>query len=138
MTVSSSTRLGQLGRRGFISAPVSLGVTGEAAASLTSDELQKLTDNPEKEVPRIKYYKHTNHSEVKNGKTPKRKPVHYTIPRERWERIETTKNAAERVGKKISSNGIRNTLGDAEKLDDRKPPGAEESQVTRSRHPCPL
>jgi hypothetical protein len=93
-----------MGRRGFIASLLSLGVSGKAAASLTSEELKELTNNPERDVPQIKYYKHTNHEEVANGNaTPKRQPVHYTISRDRWVRINTVKNAAKNILNQLSS-----------------------------------
>lgn len=97
LMVSKSSRLGSMGRRGFITALTSLGITGQAAGSLTAEKLEKLTSNPRKEVPRIKYYKHTNHDKVEKGiEPPNREPVYYTIPRDQWVRTKTAINAGKK------------------------------------------
>ena len=104
--VSESTKLGQMGRRGFIASLASLGVSGQAAATLTSEELKELTENPKRDVPQIKYYKHINHEKVVNGEEPpEREPVYYTIPRDRWVRINTTVNAVKQIGNKYFASG---------------------------------
>lgn len=96
--VSKATKMNLFGRRRFVAALASLGVTGQAAASLTPAELNRLTDNPEKEIPRVKYWRHTNHEAVKRGNArPEREPVFYTIPREQWLRTQTGLDGAQRV-----------------------------------------
>lgn len=105
--VSNTTRLGQMGRRGFVSALTALGVSGEAAAALSSEELERLTGNPKRDVPRIKHYSHTNHAAVEAGEAaPKREPDYYTVPRDQWVRMETTLDATRRVGRRLSRLGL--------------------------------
>jgi len=68
---------------------------------MSKDVLAQVTDNPKKEVPRLKALVHTNHEEVENGKPPKREPIYYTIPRDKWVQVESTYDAANRIKQKV-------------------------------------
>lgn len=95
-----------MGRRRFVDTLLTLGVSSSTAAALTKDELAKLTDDPSQQVPRTKYFRHTNHDEVVNGGRPNRGPTFYTVPRDQWIETETAVNAATSLGDRLGLPGV--------------------------------
>lgn len=86
-----------MGRRRFINALSSLGLSATALNYITKDTLAKVTSNPRKEVPYVKLLRHTNSTEIKNGVVPKREPIWDTIPRSKWVRVETAHDGAKKI-----------------------------------------
>lgn len=100
----STKKLSKMGRRRFLNTMAGLGISSVALQYMTKDALAQLTDNPEKEVPRLLGLVHTNHDRVVNtGAVPKREPRYYTISRDRWARTEATHAAAEKVSRLFAS-----------------------------------
>lgn len=96
-----------MGRRRFVQTLIALGVSSGTAAALTPEKLEELTDNPEKEVPRLGWYEFENKEAVINsGEKPKPVPKYYTIPRDKWAKIQGPKQAAQQISKKYSDPQI--------------------------------
>jgi|GEM_PF-6400840 len=101
----SSRALSRMGRRGFLKTLTTLGVSASTAGVLTQDAVADIVDDPRREVPRIKAFRHTNHREVvEEGAKPEREPVVYTIPRWRWARVEAAHDARRQVEKQLDGN----------------------------------
>ncbi|MDQ2049936.1 hypothetical protein RBH26_05510 [Natronolimnohabitans sp. A-GB9] len=98
MVRKSTSDLARMGRRRFIEALVGLGVSTTAAAGLTSERLEALTDDPENEVPRLSGYKRI---EGKNGNEPSYEPEYYTIPRDKYVRVESSYSAAGKISNRV-------------------------------------
>lgn len=91
-----------MGRRRFLGALTSVGVSGAAAGYLDSEALSRLTDDPSEEVPRLERLKHPDYEMLVAGEPPEqREPIFYTIPRDEWAHVEGTKNAAENVHQRL-------------------------------------
>lgn len=58
-----------MSRRRFLSGLSTLGLSGAALNHITQDAVADLTDNPEKEVPRLEGFKHTNQKELRDSST---------------------------------------------------------------------
>jgi len=100
----SSNALGRMGRRGFLKTLAGLGVSASTASALTQSAVAEAVDDPRREVPRIRAFKHTNHEEVvEEGSKPEREPDVYTIPRWRWARIEAAHDARRRIEHQLNS-----------------------------------
>lgn len=111
-------KLHRMGRRRFLETLGSLGVSAAALTGMTKETLAELTDDPSREVPRLKGTRHTNHEAVVEGtEPPELEPVYYTIPRDEFVRIESRYNAARRIRKRIGNDpqihvGVRRQRGD--------------------------
>lgn len=93
-----------MGRRRFLNTLGALGVSATALNYISKDTLAQVTDNPEKEVPRLLGLVHTNHEEVvSNNAVPKREPRFYTIPRDEWARTEATHQASKELSNAFKS-----------------------------------
>lgn len=101
MVENSTERFSKMGRRRFLKALSALGVSAGAFNYVSKDALAAVTDNPEKEVPRLESFRHTNHEEVTRGAKPEREPVFYTISREKWTIVESAHDARERLEEKV-------------------------------------
>lgn len=101
MVENSTERFSKMGRRRFLKTLSALGVSTGALNYLSKDALAAVTDNPEKEVPRLESFRHTNHEEVTHGAKPEREPVFYTISREKWTKVESAHDARKRLEEKI-------------------------------------
>lgn len=107
-----------MGRRRFLKTLSSLGVSAAALNHMTKETLAELTNDPSREVPRLKGTRHTNHEAVVNrAEPPELEPVYYTIPRDEFIRIESRYNAARGIRKKIGNDpqihvGVRRQGGD--------------------------
>lgn len=119
--MSKKDELRKMGRRRFMKSLAALGVTGAALNSATRESLADVQYDPEHEVLRTSRFVHTNHEEVtQNSAFPERKPVHYTISREKWAKVEAANDAASQVREKIGekfpnrsiSVGVRMTTKD--------------------------
>jgi len=98
----SSNALGRMGRRGFLKTLAGLGISASTASALTQSAVAEAVDDPRREVPRIRAFRHTNHEEViEEGAKPEREPDVYTIPRWRWARIEAAHDARRRVERQL-------------------------------------
>jgi hypothetical protein len=108
----STNDLVKMGRRRFLENLGKLGVSGATLQYITKDELSELTSDPQKEVPRLGVLEHTNHEEIVNESAPpQREPKFYTIPREKWIRVETAHSAARNLKKSIKKK-IKNASED--------------------------
>jgi len=95
--------LGLMSRRRFIEALTALGVSTAALQGLTKETFADLVDDPQKEIPVVDSYVHTNHEEVvRNGASPERKPVHRKIPRHQWVRGEAAHDAREQIDRQLA------------------------------------
>ena len=93
------------GRRGFLKTLTTLGVSASTASVLTQDAVADVIDDPKREVPRIRAFRHTNHQEVvEEGAKPEREPDIYSIPRWRWARVEAAHDARRQVEKQLDGN----------------------------------
>lgn len=110
MTDISKSDLMQMGRRRFIKNLTALGVTGPAIAGASKNALADVDYDPENEVLRVQKWVHTNHEEVVNGAFPERKPVYYTISREKWARVEAANNAANKIRRQLASQFDRSSF----------------------------
>lgn len=71
----SSSALDRMGRRGFLKTLAGLGVSASTAGALTQSAVAEAVDDPRREVPRIRAFRHTNHEEVvEEGVKPEREP----------------------------------------------------------------
>lgn len=96
--------LKRMGRRRFVNAIANLGVSSYTVSHLSKDALAAATNNPEKEVPRLLGFVHTNHDEVvEKNAVPEREPRFYTISRDEWAYTESTYNAAAKVSAMFAS-----------------------------------
>jgi hypothetical protein len=70
---------------------------------MTKDALAEVTDDPKKEVPRLRSLRHTNHQEVvEEGKPPEVEPVYDTVPRDEWIETESAFDAERKLNQAIS------------------------------------
>lgn len=99
-----------------------LGVGAGALAHLTGDALAELSPDLDEEVPRLKGFRHTNPAAMAEGEPPEREPVYYTIPREKWVRVEASKDARRQVAGRLDDvfeqvsrefRGVDTVAGDA-------------------------
>lgn len=91
-TVNKRTRLSS--RRRFLQ--------GLGAAGLGVGFSEGALAEEDEKVRRVEKYVHTNHEEVIHGAAPIREPKYYYISRERWARVESAHNAAERIEKRLA------------------------------------
>lgn len=86
-----------MGKRRFLKTLSAIGVSGAALAHMSKETLAETTDEPEKQIPRLKRIRHTNHEAVVTGEeAPETEPEFYTIPREVHIRNQCT-NAVEQA-----------------------------------------
>lgn len=97
-------KLNRMGRRRFLQTLAGFGVSTASLPYLTKEVLGQVVDNPREEVPYVKLHRHTNHREIMPGTPPKREPVWDTIPREKWVRVESAHDAAEKINEMIRKN----------------------------------
>jgi len=71
-----------------------VGVSSTALQYLEQDKLKEITEDPEEEVPFVAAYRNI---EKEPGKAPTREPVYDTLPREEWERRESTLDVRDKV-----------------------------------------
>lgn len=101
------------GRRQFLKALSTLGVSGSALQYMSKDALAKVTDNPKDEVPRLEALHHTNHEAIVAGEEkPQREPVYYTIPRAEWAVTEAAHNASQRLFSQVHRQFGTDCTGD--------------------------
>lgn len=106
--VSKSEKLGTYGRRSFIAALTSLGLSKSVAASLSQEQLQRHTDDPGREVPVPTAHIHQNHEAVKNGEPPERTSIFTTVSRDIWEQNRAAHLAARRLSNRFGTiDGVR-------------------------------
>jgi hypothetical protein len=92
-----------MGRRRFLGALSTLGVSGAALQHLSKEALADLTADPSAEVPRLERLVHANHEAVAAGEEPpEREAEYYTIPRDEWVHVEATQDAMRRLDRKLN------------------------------------
>lgn len=120
--MSRENKFGRMGRRRMLKTLSGLGVGAGALAHLTDDALAEMSVDLDEEVPRLKGFRHTNHDEIAEGQPPEREPVYYTIPREKWVRVEASKDARRQINDRLDDvfqqvgrefDGIERITGDA-------------------------
>lgn len=105
--MSDSGRITRLGRRGFVKALTALGVSSEAARSMSGEDLTQLTEDPSNEVPIIRRYKHVNHESGTSGEEPlRREPIYGTVPRDQWIRVNTALDAVSQIRSKLRNSDV--------------------------------
>lgn len=75
-----------------------LGASGATLSNLTQEDLVSLTSDPEKQMPYTAYKKTTK---KEKGKSPQRKSIHKTIPREEWGRRHCTIDGVEKIANRL-------------------------------------
>lgn len=81
---------------------------------MTAGVLANTTDNPRKQIPRLKGWRHTNHDAAENGAPLEREPVYYSIPRGDWANIEASRDAASQIRDLFHDPQIRvGVMGDS-------------------------
>ena len=94
--------LRKMNRRNFVKSLAGIGISGATLRYMTKDALAEVTDNPKKEVPRLRSLRHTNHQEiVEEGKPPEVEPVYDTIPRDEWAVTESAFDAERKINRAI-------------------------------------
>lgn len=102
LNIGPLQKISGMGRRRFLQTLAGLGVSGAALNHMTKDAFAELTGNSEDEVPRLEALVHTNHDEVERGAQPERKPIYYTISREKWAIVESAHDAREKIEKRLT------------------------------------
>jgi len=102
--------LRKMGRRNFLKTLAGIGISGATLKYMTKDALAQVTDNPKKEVPRLRSLRHKNHREiVEDGKPPEVEPVYDTIPRDKWVETESAFDAERKLNqaiRKVDDTGL--------------------------------
>lgn len=111
MAVLTTQKIEKMGRRRFLKSLGKLGVTGAALANMTPTALAEVTDNPEKDVPRLGWYEHTNPKEIEHGAKPEREAVYYSISREKWKLVESARDAERKVRERFNDNSFTPRVG---------------------------
>ncbi len=101
--------LRKMGRRNFVKTLSAMGVSGAALKYMTKDALAKYTDDPKDEIPRLERLETPKEEMCERGVSGteyieaniERKPVYYTIPRDKWVTIETAYDAASRLSERL-------------------------------------
>lgn len=102
MSRDSTRDLRKMGRRNFLRSLAGIGISGATLRYMTKDALAEVTDNPKKEVPRLRSLRHANHQEVvEEGKPPEVEPVYDTIPRDEWAVTESAFDAERKINKAL-------------------------------------
>lgn len=96
-------KFGKMGRRRMLKTLSGLGVGAGVLPYLTEDVLADMSIDLDEEVPRLKGFRHTNHDAVLDGEKPEREPVYYKIPREKWVRVEASKDARSTVSDELDN-----------------------------------
>lgn len=106
-------RLASMGRRRFVKYLSGIGVSAPLINNITTDGLLSITSDPNKEVPYIRRWVHSNHEEVTNGQKPDREPIYDTISRDKWVKVESAFDGARQLNTLLKKNFGQNTLVDA-------------------------
>lgn len=100
--VDKTTKLGGLGRRQFTKTLAGMGLSTTLIKNISQEKLKDLTGNPTQEVPRVKAYKPPESAEEIES-IDDLELEYYTIDRDKWIRVETAIDAANRVQKRINN-----------------------------------
>ncbi|MFP8954800.1 hypothetical protein ACLI4Z_17825 [Natrialbaceae archaeon A-arb3/5] len=103
--VSRTDKLTQMGRRRFIETLAGLGMSTGVLTNISQEKLEEITDDPTEEVPRVKALHLKNPEAYEETPFPnesEREPEFYTIPREKWIKVETAFDAAHRLQNRVS------------------------------------
>ncbi|QCW04560.1 hypothetical protein [Natrinema pallidum] len=94
-----------MGRRRFIETLAALGLSSQAVQGMTQERLQKLTGDPTDEVPMVHSLRAENPKRYKEPPFPnepvEREVKYYTVSRDRWVRMKSAYDAANRARRKI-------------------------------------
>lgn len=94
-------------RRNFVKGAGSAAVIGTISVGTVQGDENGIRD-PEEEVKRLGWMRHTNHEEIKNeGAKPEREPQYYTISRRRWLRNEGALQAAHDLRDEFGTDQIK-------------------------------
>lgn len=106
-------KLAKMGRRRFLQSLAGLGLSGATLKYMSKESLAQVTSDPTSEVPRLFGLRHTNHEEVVMGAAPKREPIYYTIPRDKWIEVETAQDAGRRVSRLLEAKSVNEQINTA-------------------------
>lgn len=101
-------KLTKMGRRRFVESLAALGVTGTALTNASKSALAESDVDLGNEVPMVRVWKHTNHEEVvENGAKPEREPEYFGVPRDQWVKVQSARDAAERLRNQLDVPGVQ-------------------------------
>lgn len=101
-----------MGRRRFMKALSSIGVSTGAIATLSQEGLAELTDDPTSEVPILVGHEH-NYPDGYDS-PPEINPVHETVAYDRWAKIEAAYNAAAELETELTKSIKSNSKNKSE------------------------
>lgn len=103
--VERTKKLTRMGRRRFFETLAALGLSTQAVQGMTKEKLERLTGDPTEEVPLVSALRPKNPGKYQRPPIPdkpaEREAEYYTVSRDRWIRMESAYDAAQRVQKKI-------------------------------------
>ena len=94
-----------MGRRRFMENLAGLGVSASTLSHLTQEDFDNIVDDIEDEIPYVAYLENKS---KEPEEAPEREPFYKTVSRERWERQQTSLDAAARTNEIIEEE-----LGDS-------------------------
>ena len=103
-------KLQNRGRRGFIKLLLSVGVTLPAAIGLSQESLAEMDISLQKEIPYVARKVHKNEHPIEPGEKIEYEKEYETVPRTRWEKIESALAATRKLNNQIN-NKFSNTKG---------------------------
>lgn len=102
-----ASKLSRFGRRRFLKALSSLGVTGVALNSATKDALAESEIDLDHEIPILRGWKHVNPTRHPSREaSPEREPVYVGVPKEQWRRVESARDAANQLQENLGELGV--------------------------------
>lgn len=94
-----------MGRRRFVETLAALGLSSQAVQGMTQERLQRLTGDPTDEVPMVHSLRAKNPERYREPPFPnepvEREVKYYTVSRDRWVRMKSAYDAANRTRRKI-------------------------------------
>lgn len=92
------TNFSSMGRRRFMENLAGVGVSASTLSHLTQEDFDNIVDDVDDEIPYVAYIENKS---KEPGEAPEREPIYKTVPRERWERQQTSLDAAARTNEII-------------------------------------
>ncbi|WP_154658608.1 hypothetical protein [Halopiger djelfimassiliensis] len=103
MTTKDTSELARMGRRRFVNALASLGISGVTLNYMSQETLAKETDNLGDEVPYVAYLANNNpEAEYEDADRNGRAPIYRTLEFDKWVEIESIHNAARKLNQELS------------------------------------
>lgn len=96
--------LRKMNRRNFLSKLSAMGISGAALQYMTKDALAEVTDDPKDEVPRLAYVIREDPDD------DERQAIYYTIPYDKWKRIQATNKAFRNIKEKLYKKDLLHTV----------------------------